>query len=121
MKLPTLSLIVCLILAGCVHMREPNTIMVYKYDGSVQCEESGVAVEEMRLELTRAGVEVLCGRKAQDGRAYPAMCGAATGRINVYTIQASDLVRAQGLGFKSVETLPDAGIPPCNGGAAGDP
>ncbi|WP_125179848.1 hypothetical protein [Thiohalobacter thiocyanaticus] len=87
--------------------------MVYKYDGSVQCEESGVAVEDMRRELTRAGVEVVCGRKAQDGRAYPAMCGAATGRINVYTIDESGLDTAEALDFKSVETLPDARIPPC--------
>lgn len=113
MKLPTFSLIVCLVLAGCVHIREPDTIMVYKYDGSVQCEESGLAVEDMRRELARAGVEVVCGRKAQDGRVYPAMCGAATGRINVYTIDAADLDRAGTLGFRSIETLPDARIPPC--------
>lgn len=113
MKLPTLSLIVCLILSGCAHVHNPDRIMVYKYDGSVQCEASGVAVEDMRRELTRAGVEVVCGRKAQDGRAYPAMCGAATGRINVYTIDAADLDAAEALGFKSVGTLPDARIPPC--------
>ena len=113
MKLPTFSLIVCLILAGCVHMRETDTIVVYKYDGSMQCEEGGASVEDMQRELTRAGVEVVCGLKAQDGRAYPAMCGAATGRINVYTIDATDLDAAEALGFKSVETLPGARIPPC--------
>lgn len=113
MKPSTFSLIVCLILAGCVHIREPDTVMVYKYDGSLQCEGDGESVETMRGELVQAGVEVICSQKARDGRVYPAMCGAATGRVNVYTIDAADLDAAEALGFKSVGTLPDARIPPC--------
>lgn len=102
-----------LLLAGCAHTQEPQSVRVYKYDGSVQCEEGGVPVETMQNELMKGGVDVICGQKAQDGRAYPAMCGAATGRINVYSIDESDLDMAGTLGFKSVEALPDARIPPC--------
>ena len=115
MKHPSTALIplVGFLLAGCAHTQEPQSVRVYKYDGSVQCEEGGVPVATMQAELVHAGVDVACGRKARDGRAYPAMCGAATGRINVYTIDASDLARADALGFKSVEALPDARIPSC--------
>ncbi|BAZ94174.1 hypothetical protein TspCOW1_08650 [Thiohalobacter sp. COW1] len=107
------SLMTCTVVAGCTHTRQAQLLSVYKYDGSVQCEDGGITVENMRRELVNAGVEVICGQKARDGRAYPAMCGAATGRINVYTIDATDLDAAEAQGFKSVETLPDARIPPC--------
>lgn len=115
MKHPSIyvCLVVSILLAGCAHTQEPQSIGVYKYDGSVQCEGEGESVETMRNELVSAGVEVVCAQKARDGKAYPAMCGAATGRINVFTIDASALDRAEALGFKSVETLPDARIPPC--------
>lgn len=115
MKHPSIyvCLVASMLLTGCAHTREPQSISVYRYDGSVQCEQGGTSVETMRKELMSEGVGVTCGRKAQDGKVYPAMCGAATGRINVFTIDGADLRRAEALGFKSVETLPDARIPPC--------
>lgn len=107
------SLMTCAVVTGCAHTRQAQPLSVYKYDGSVQCEDGGATVESMRRELVNAGVVVICGQKARDGRAYPAMCGAATGRINVYTIDAAGLEAAEALGFKSIETLPDARIPRC--------
>lgn len=95
-----------LLMAGCAG-NDPNHAKVYKYDGSIQCEDAGTSVEEMQQELTHAGIPVACGQKAGDGYAYPAVCGTATGMINVYTINQEDVSRAEDLGFRSVAELPD--------------
>jgi hypothetical protein len=73
---------------------------VYKYDESVQCEDEGISLDEMALELTDAGVTVLAPRKGHDCCIYTANCGNATGRINVYIVPANDLNTARDLGFK---------------------
>jgi hypothetical protein len=95
-----------LFIAGCSG-NDAAYLKVYKYDGSAQCEGAGASVEEMQRELTDAGVPVFCGQKAGDGYAYAAVCGASTGMINVYTIDASDLAKAEDLGFNSTAELPD--------------
>ncbi|MFN2288620.1 MAG: hypothetical protein ABR578_09855 [Chromatocurvus sp.] len=112
-RLAVVSLVAGLLFAGCAHTQQAQSIRVYKYTGSIQCEAGGVSLEAMQHQLARAGIEVICSQQAGDGRAYPAMCGAATGRINVYTIAGADLDRAGALGFKPVETLPEARIPAC--------
>jgi hypothetical protein len=99
--------VTCLVLVGCSEYGSSQFVKVYKYDGSVQCESNGTSVEEMQRELTDAGMAVECGQKAGDGYAYPAVCGASTGMINVYTIGVEDLSEAESLGFKSTYELPD--------------
>lgn len=84
-----------------------NLSKVFKYDGSVQCEGAGIAVQVMERDLTNAGIGVSCGQKAGDGYAYPALCGVATGMINVYTIDTRDLSTAEDVGFESTATLPN--------------
>ena len=106
MRLTILLCICFLLLPGC-HSGS-GTQKIYKYDGSVQCNlASGTPLAEMALELTDAGIDVVCAQKSHDGQAYIAACGAGTGAINVYTIHTANLKDAEALGFKSVLTLPD--------------
>lgn len=86
--------------------KDPDIIKVFKYDGSVQCSNDEIPLEDMEQELEDAGVTVYCSQKGGDGVAYPAVCGEATGLINIYEIDILDLSAAIGLGFGSVDDLP---------------
>lgn len=95
-------------LLGCQASNTSNgTQKVYKSDGSVQCGfVPGTPLTVMALELTNAGIDVICMQQSSDGMAYPAVCGAGTGIINVYTINSANLQDAAALGFQSVLNLP---------------
>jgi len=81
-------------------------VEIYKHRGSVQCDfNSGTDLDTMSLELTNAGVEVLESREDYDGYLYPAVCGAADGKINVFNIRQSQLEIATGLGFNLLSDL----------------
>jgi hypothetical protein len=86
---------------------------VYKYDDSIQCEAEGIPLEDMRMELAKAGVDVICAQKAHDGFARIAVCGQATGNINTFVIHKANLPDVENLGFKSVNDLPDYQDTPC--------
>jgi hypothetical protein len=76
-------------------------IEVYRPDGSVQCEPGGaISLEQMRTTLTDAGIVVHSQRKADDGLMRPAVCGAGTGAINVYSIDTDQLDAAIAQGFR---------------------
>lgn len=76
------------------------TIEVYRYDGSLQCGRGKeIALADMAQELTAAGIDVVASRKGTDGLLHIAMCGASTGRLNVFTIPTDSLEKAQELGF----------------------
>lgn len=81
------------------------SLQVFKPRGSVQCGDRGTAPEAMRAELERAGVRVASARCGSDGRMYPAVCGGATGEINLFEIDAADVERARGLGFAPLAEL----------------
>ena len=75
-------------------------IEIYKSDGSLQCEKnSGISVLIMKRELEEKGIEVFGSRTSQDGMSYIAMCGAPTGKINIYKINVSNLKIVEKLGF----------------------
>ena len=80
---------------------------VYKYDGSVQCENNGTSLNEMALELMNSDITVYCSQKNYDGLAYASVCGGNSGRINVYLINNYDLTTSEALEFKSVSELTD--------------
>lgn len=90
-----------------------NQVKVYKYDQSTQCNQDGVSLDEMQQELTSAGVTVYCAQKSHDGLLYPAVCGGATGTINVYLIDRRDFGQALRLGFSPVSKLPEYEDSPC--------
>jgi hypothetical protein len=79
---------------------------VFKHDKSIQCEEGGIPVDDMRLELAKAGVDVICAQKEHDGISRITVCGEATGNVNVFVIHNSNVPDAEKLGFKSVKDLP---------------
>ena len=80
--------------------KDSSLIEIYKNDGSLQCEKnSGTSVLNMKRELEEKGIKVFGSNTSQDGMSYMTMCGAPTGKINIYTISASDLKIVQKLGF----------------------
>lgn len=97
----------------------PERIDVFKPDGSRQCEpDSGESIAAMREQLTAAGVQVHAARTTMDGMHHAQVCGAPTGRIHVFTIDAAAAETAADLGF-----LPGAaiGLPPPGAGASPPP
>ncbi|MEB4589789.1 hypothetical protein VSS37_02240 [Candidatus Thiothrix sp. Deng01] len=81
---------------------------VYKYQGSRQCEGGGVPLEEMKRQLEASGVIVTATSCGMDGRMYPAFCGGADGRINVFTINSNSMNAALSQGFSPLSSLPGA-------------
>lgn len=88
-------------------------IKVYKYQGSVQCQGGGVPLVQMRRQLVKAGVKVVASHCGVDGLMYPSVCGAADGKINVFTITRASLAKAQAKGFSLLKNLADAQLVQC--------
>lgn len=82
-----------------------ETIVVGKYDGSLQCQGGGVEPEEMERELAGAGVTVKNRRKTGDGQPRVAVCGASTGQQNIYEIGAADWPVAALLGYRFIDVV----------------
>ena len=61
-----------------------------------------VSLETMAEELK--GLKVISQVKKSDGKMYAMVCGGPTGKINVYEILATDLVKAEGAGFKELKS-----------------
>ncbi|MBU0656830.1 MAG: hypothetical protein KJ914_17045 [Gammaproteobacteria bacterium] len=94
---------------------EPD-VDVYKYQGSRQCEGGGVPMASMQQQLQMAGVQIKGSSCGMDGRMYPAFCGGADGRINIFTIPASNVNAALGQGFAPLGNLPGAQRSSCFSG-----
>ena len=81
---------------------------VFHYSGAVQCQPtSGISLAEMQMQLTNAGIDVVCAQTGADGMNYPAVCGGQTGEINIYQIREENLEDAINLGFTPVIALPN--------------
>lgn len=101
-KLTLLTLL--LAAAGCTN----QSTLVYKNDGTRQCEPGGTTLAQSRGELTGAGVEVFdshCG--AMTGMAVMAVCGGPTLGVHLHEINASDMAQAERLGFAGTQELID--------------
>lgn len=81
---------------------------VYKYQGSRQCENGGVPVAEMQRQLQASGAVVTSSSCGMDGRMYPAFCGGADGKINIFTITSNSMNAALAQGFTPMSSLPEA-------------
>lgn len=84
------------------------TAKVYKSRGSIQCGSRGTAPAGMSRDLVVAGISVLSYTCGTDGRIYPAVCGAATGEINIFEIPAAQQNQAAALSFQPLSNLPQA-------------
>lgn len=106
MKNFILTTLLISILSACAAAKPPghtDAREVYKPEGSRQCEPgSGVGAAELRAELAAARIPVLGYRPGSDERVHPAVCGAQTGRIHVFTIPAAAVADAQALGYRPV-------------------
>ena len=58
-----------------------------------------MSLNEMEKELRAANIVVRAKAKKADGIQHPQMCGASTGKMNVYRINTSDWEKARVLGF----------------------
>ncbi|MCP2039835.1 hypothetical protein L1281_000405 [Neisseria sp. HSC-16F19] len=90
-------------LAACAHTAPATDarVQVYRSDGSRQCETEGATSPQlMQRVLENAGIRVYAARKDHlRGMAFPAVCGGATGSVNVFTIAADQAAWAQAQGF----------------------
>lgn len=76
-----------------------SRIKVYKYDGTLQCGMGKTtSVADMQKEL--AGIIVYSAENKNDGLMRIQVCGAPTGKANVYEIDKSSLDKAKTYGFK---------------------
>jgi hypothetical protein len=92
---------------------EGRWITVAKHKGAIQCESAGIGLKTMKKELVQAKIRVRKVRCGHDGLIYPAVCGAETGRLNLYDIPAKKLGDAAELGFQPLSDWPDAAETPC--------
>ncbi len=116
-KLPVV-VIACLtlLLAACetgVAIKSP-TIKVYKFDGSISCDQSsGVSMQTMQDELKRSKIPVLSSSCGSDGLVRAAVCGIETGHVKVFEIAANAYSKARSLGYQNLSQLTDYTDLPC--------
>jgi len=76
-----------------------RTVLVYKYDGSLQCGQGkAIGLDEMARDLK--GIRIISKQKRPDGLMHIQVCGSPTGIANVFEISESDLAKAERAGFK---------------------
>jgi len=98
-----------LLATACATTTPQQPTVVYINSGAIQCETSGKSATETAMLLTEENIAVSDSQCAQlAGLSVIAMCGAPTLNINLHSINAADLEKAQALGFKSVATLKQA-------------
>ena len=79
--------------------KSERRVRVFKYDGSLQCNKGRkIPLTEMAEELS--GIRIFSSDNQQDDKMRIQMCGAITGRANVYEILSEDLPKAESKGFK---------------------
>jgi hypothetical protein len=89
---------------------------VYKYQGSRQCENGGIPIAEMQRQLQASGAIVTASSCGMDGMAYPAFCGGADGKINIFTVTSNSMNTALSQGFMPITNLASAQKVNCYGG-----
>ena len=110
MKKLLLVLSSALLATACITTTPQQPTVVYINSGAIQCESPGKTGAETALLLTEQNIAVSDTQCAQLAEvSVIAMCGAPTININLHSIKAADLEKAQALGFKDVATLKQAG------------
>lgn len=112
MRMRYAPLLCFLLTLGCGddgQLAAPGNRLVFMDRGAKQCESDGQTPEANAQVLIGAGIDVLrstCGFRT--GVAFPAVCGGPTADILVHEIRHVNVVHAEPLGFRLVETLVDA-------------
>jgi hypothetical protein len=89
---------------------------VYKYQGSRQCENGGVPLAEMQRQLQMSGITVVNSSCGMDGRMYPAFCGGADGKINIFSIPSDTVGQVTPQGYMLLSDLQGAQRTSCYSG-----
>ncbi len=108
MKTISLLILFTLISAGCAsgHCRskkssDARSVYIFKPDGTLQCGQGQeITTVEMAKELE--GITIRSQNKREDGRLHVMMCGASSGKINVFEIAEKDLELAKKKGFQEL-------------------
>ena len=111
-----ISIVALAALGACAdfgRMAQPPGISVYKYMGSKQCHGGGTPLATMMRQLSDGGIPVMNVNCGTDGRIYPAMCGAADGRIGIMEVPEAKASAAAALGFAPLSGLPEASKTVC--------
>lgn len=78
-----------------------QTTQVFRYDGTLQCNMGKeVPLEVMEKQLTEQGIAVSGRKKGVHPAVIPTVCGAPTGRCNVYEIQKDQIEKALAMQFQ---------------------
>jgi hypothetical protein len=104
----TLLAIPCLLalLLGCNHQDSEKTRELYMLTGKKQCENNGLTLSQSKSYLLDAGVPVLASKCAViAGVVLVAGCGFDGVDIHVHTVPATDVSRAENVGFTQVSIL----------------
>ena len=108
--------IICIVLlSGCkTGTVKPETVQVYKYDGSVSCDQSSaISIEDMKQELMRSKIPVISSSCGNDGMVRAAVCGIKTGNVNIFEVSSEMYPKARALGFQPVSSAEDLMKVPC--------
>lgn len=85
-----------------------SNVSVYRHFGSLQCTGGGASLSALALQLTEANIQVVASSCGIDGNVYPAVCGAADGRIGIFDIPAAQAQASAAIGFTPLRNLPAA-------------
>jgi hypothetical protein len=109
-----LTLLALFVTAGCAgSARAPDTVSLYRYAGSSQCEPASSTISTVRRQFSQAGVplrEASCG---VDGKARASMCGVSDGKLFIVDVAPADAGSAAALGFQPLERLDTAARVAC--------
>jgi hypothetical protein len=85
---------------------DTTSVQVFISNGHTQCDNNGAPLAQTQMILVQGGIDVLgsaCGTIT--GVAYPAVCGAATGEINIHRVRRENVADAERLGFRNVSDI----------------
>lgn len=111
-----ISVIALATLSACANIgpvAQAPGVSVYKHVGSKQCSGGGTPLAAMMRQLSDAGIPAMNLSCGVDGRMYPAMCGAADGRIAILEVPEAKASAAAALGFAPLSSLPEASKTVC--------
>lgn len=111
-----ISVVAIVALSACANVggvAQAPGVSVYKYVGSKQCSGGGAPLATMMRQLSDAGIPVMNVSCGVDGRMYPAVCGAADGRIGILEVPEAKVSAAAALGYAPLSSLPEASKTVC--------
>lgn len=110
--LSLLTLTACQVMPDSAANHQHQAAWVSQDLGLKQCEQASAkqALSTREQQLAQQQIQVLDAHCASDGMMRVQLCGSAQGTLGVFKIAASQLQKAQSLGFKAVQENQYQGI-----------